>query len=253
MMCYTRQAPSPTGRTTGPQTSLARPYICDDPTVEDYMFESKMAKASDYPYKFPIKQARETSKKLIYGVGVNDADYATQPMVYGARYHCAFYETWKGTIRRVSAEIREKRPSYKDVTICNEWLTFSNFRRWMVSKNWYGRHLDKDLLTAGSRKIYSPSTCVFVSADINNITTGTPSKQGVAQGVVRRGRRYLAQISMGKNTKHLGMFDTEKEAETVYLEAKIAKLSTLISVEADSDVRVALQNYLRYVRTLKDE
>lgn len=253
MMCYNTNAPSPTGRTTGPQTSLARPYICDDPTVEGYMFESKMAKASDYPYKFPIKPARETSKKLIYGVGVNDADYATQPMVYGVRYNCPFYETWKGTIRRISAKVREKRPSYKGVTICNEWLTFSNFRRWMVSKNWYGRHLDKDLLSAGRAKIYSPNTCVFVPVDINALTTGTPSKQGTAQGVVRRGDRYLAQISTGKSTKHLGMFATEKEAKKAYLEAKITKLCTLIQVEIDPDVRYALSNYLNYVRGLVDD
>ena len=49
----------------------------------------------------------------------------------------------------------KKYPSYVGCTVCEEWKTFSNFRRWMVTQNFEGRHLDKDLLVKDNLH-YSP-------------------------------------------------------------------------------------------------
>lgn len=46
-------------------------------------------------------------------------------------------------------------------SVCEEWLTFSNFKRWMEQQDYEGKALDKDLLVS-QNKTYSSETCVFV-------------------------------------------------------------------------------------------
>ena len=60
-----------------------------------------------------------------------------------------------------------RQPTYKGCSVCEEWLTFSNFKSWMEQQDWEGKQLDKDLLVY-KNKIYSPETCVFVSSVINS-------------------------------------------------------------------------------------
>ncbi len=62
----------------------------------------------------------------------------------------------------------------KKVTICQEWLDdFSLFHKWAIENGYKeGLHLDKDILCERdniSPKIYSPSTCLFITASENSI------------------------------------------------------------------------------------
>ena len=126
--------------------------------------------------------------KLVYGVGVNDADYVvsineTVGYVDGKRkeklvWICPFYRTWKGMLGRgYSEKLKLKYPSYKDVTVCEEWHLFSTFRAWMDQQDWEGLQLDKDLLVKGN-KIYSPETCLFVSGQVNNFVLERGASRG---------------------------------------------------------------------------
>ncbi len=61
----------------------------------------------------------------------------------------------------------------KGVTICPEWLkSKQSFFRWATQNNYIkGKHLDKDILCEQldiSPKIYSPTTCLWVTPEENN-------------------------------------------------------------------------------------
>lgn len=122
------------------------------------------------------------SKKLIYGVGVNDSDYKVNPTVKGKRVKCPFYMKWRNMIARCYSSAYHKiKPSYKGCVVCSEWLSFSNFKSWMIKQDWKGKQLDKDIVKLGNKE-YSPSTCVFVSNSVNcamrPITTNSPLIKG---------------------------------------------------------------------------
>ena len=73
--------------------------------------------------------------------------------------------------------MKELRPFYKDITCCQEWLIFSNFKSWMKQQDWEGKQLDKDLLIY-QNKIYSPETCVFVDRKINQFLVKSNNSRG---------------------------------------------------------------------------
>ena len=82
----------------------------------------------------------DTSKKLVYGIGINDADYAVTEWetieVNGKRkkklvWGCPYYRTWKDMLRRCySTKFQETNPTYIGCSVSDEWLTFSVFKSW---------------------------------------------------------------------------------------------------------------------------
>lgn len=94
------------------------------------------------------------AKKLVCGVGVNDASYAVNPLINGKQVMCWIYKKWKSMIHRCyDSKIQARQPAYIGCSVCEEWLTFSNFKLWMEAQDWQGKELDKDILTAGSKFI----------------------------------------------------------------------------------------------------
>ena len=127
------------------------------------------------------------SRKLVSGVGINDVDYEVQkPQVFLGRLYkkCPFYDKWQAMLWRCySKKSLYKHPSYKDCLVCSEWLKLSNFKSWMETQDWEGRHLDKDLLVPGN-KLYSPDTCCFISIRLNSfITEPNVGNNGLPAGV----------------------------------------------------------------------
>ena len=81
-------------------------------------------------------------KKLVYGAGINDADYVVNKLetigyVNGAQkrkliWACPYYRAWADMLKRCySAKFQESRPTYAGCTVSAEWLKFSNFRAWI--------------------------------------------------------------------------------------------------------------------------
>lgn len=122
-------------------------------------------------------------RKLVYGVGLNDADYTlTRHVKEGGRkriiWMCPYYRTWTSMLDRCySDKFTARRPTYKDCSVCDEWLTFSNFKAWMETQDWEGKQLDKDILFS-ENKVYSPETCVFVDARVNSFWLNHGHSQG---------------------------------------------------------------------------
>lgn len=193
----------------------------------------------------------KVARKLVYGVGINDAGYAvtrnhTDPMTKKSRqtWICPFYLKWRGILARCYSESQVKEnPSYKDCSICQEWLIFSNFKAWMEKQDWQNKQLDKDLLFPGN-KVYSPETCVFVDQRVNNFLIETGAARGEYMiGVCwhKQKNRFIAQCNDYKGKKiYLGCFDSELEAHQTWLAFKLKIAYELASEQTNQRIAKAL-------------
>lgn len=154
----------------------------------------------------------ENSKKLVYGVGIADVNYAR-----GTTFH----SVWKGMLERCySPRLHEKEPTYFGCSVCPEWLYLSNFKEWFDENYIKGYQLDKDILTKGN-KIYSPDTCCFVPREMNSLLIRNQSRRGSYPiGVHRKGSVYIAQINRCNERICIGRFDTPESAFHAYKKAK---------------------------------
>jgi len=161
--------------------------------------------------------------KLVYGVGINDADYVVNPMINGKRQECLIYRAWKNMMKRCyCSKVHLASPTYIGCTVSKEWLTFSNFRKWMISKSFKGKQLDKDILHEGN-KIYSVNTCCFVSPHINYLLNDKLASRGkylIGVHWVKNNNMFKSQISIFASRKFLGYFKTEIEAHLAWRKAK---------------------------------
>ena len=118
------------------------------------------------------------ASSLVYGVGINDADYVVTKEVNGRRVACPFYDRWKHMLNRCyCTKSQARQPTYKGCTVTKEWHSFMAFKAWMIAQDWRGNQLDKDLLVNGN-KVYGPDTCVFISAQLNTFTVDNGASKG---------------------------------------------------------------------------
>lgn len=170
--------------------------------------------------------------KLVYGVGVNDADYAVTTKVSGKEIRCAYYSTWTSMLSRgYYGKLKTRWPTYQDVSVCEEWHTFSTFKTWMEQQPWEGMQLDKDVLIPRN-KVYRPEACVFVPGRVNNLLTSSGAIRGeypVGVCYLKRGadmvneykKPYRARVKNGAGKhKYLGCFLTPEEAHKAWQLAK---------------------------------
>lgn len=179
-----------------------------------------------------------TSKQLLYGVGLNDADYEVFPTINGKREMCPYYAVWRGMIRRcyVSDEKRRKQEStYKGCTVVKEWHVFSNFKSWMEKQDWEGKQLDKDLKVHGN-KIYGPDTCVFIPKEINIlISEGQKSSYGLLKGLTMDHGRIRARIRKYGKLHQIGNFDNEQQAHEAWL---VERKKYILEVAENSEYHI---------------
>lgn len=160
---------------------------------------------------------------MVYGVGTNDL-----PGMSGSFE----YMRWASMLQRVydpGSLCRD--PSYLNTWVCKEWHTFSNFLTWMVEKDWHGKVLDKDL---SNQDLYSPTTCYFISPELNRYWTGSRTSGLAGTNFEADRGKWKASIKMpgkeGRN-KTLGRFNTEEEAHEVYMKEKLKGLSYFLPLE----------------------
>lgn len=190
--------------------------------------------------RFAMKPKR---KKLVHGIGLNDAGYVTRKQ--NPAWTCPYFKVWRGMIERCYSTVyQERHPNYKGCTVANEWLTFSTFLAWMGKQDWEGKQLDKDLLVEGN-KLYGPDTCVFVSPIVNTFTNDNKAQRGKWPiGVTwnKTAGKFIASCSSpitGK-TEYLGSFDCELEAHHAWHARKIDFAYELAAIQTDHRVANAL-------------
>lgn len=194
--------------------------------------------------------------RLIYGVGINDADYVVKKWENykddsGKRrqkllWSCPFYEKWKHMLERCySQKCHSRQPAYVGCYVCEEWLTFSKFKRWMEEQNWEGNDLDKDLLVKGN-KIYSPETCIFVSHVVNTFMLSSKGRKGsntpVGVSWKKKDKLYVAMCNnpiSGAN-EYLGSFKDSESAHLAWKKRKQELAIDLANLQEDNRVKEIL-------------
>ena len=201
-------------------------------------------------------------KKLVYGVGINDADYdvhkgETIDYINGKRkrkkvWRCPYYRAWSGMLERCySAKWQERYPTYVGCTVSEDWLVFSKFKAWMEKQEWEGKDLDKDILIEGN-KVYSAETCVFVTRMVNTFIID----RGAARGEWMIGTSWhkaagkfqsMCKNPFTKKLEYLGYFDCEQAAHEAWRKRKLELAHELAAIQTDPRVAKALINrYSKY-------
>ena len=107
--------------------------------------------------------------------------------------------------------------------MCDEWLRFSNFKRWFDKNYEEGYYLDKDILVNGN-KVYSPETCCFVPHEINELIETRKNKTNKFYQCVEisKNGKFRARIKRYGRREYLGTFNTPEEAFEAYKHGKVA-------------------------------
>lgn len=187
-------------------------------------------------------------KKPLYGVGINDAETKVQryEIVDGKWkliWSCPFYLVWKSMfVRCYSLNYHKVQKTYKGCSVHKSWHRFSVFREWMSLQDWRGKQLDKDLLI-NNNKEYSPSSCVFVTRNVNNFLSVSKRSTILPIGVSFRKGRYVARCTdpFGINKRHIGQFDTPEEAHDAWKSNKHRYALLLANLQTNSVVADALR------------
>lgn len=193
-------------------------------------------------------------ERSVYGVGYfGNGEYKAWENGKNTR----IYNTWYDMLKRCyDKEYHKKQPTYKNCTVCDEWLNFQNFARW-YEENYYEIEgevmcLDKDILFKGN-KIYSPETCVIVPQAINKLFTKRQNDRGDSTiGTSPVDGKYMVRCHMinpktGKSKrKYLGIYDTQEKAFKIYKyykEKNIKMVADYFREQIPDKLYDALYNY----------
>ena len=105
-------------------------------------------------------EIKDKLKPNVYGKGfVGAGIYKTK--INGKEVRA--YKIWQSMHQRCyDHKLHDKYPTYIGCFVCEEWHDFQIFSEWFELNYKDGLHLDKDIKVKGN-KVYSPSTCLFVS------------------------------------------------------------------------------------------
>ena len=201
--------------------------------------------------------------RRVYGVGINDADYAVERKetigyVNGKQkqkldWICPYYRVWAKMLERCySSKLQESHPTYKGCSVSKEWLTFSVFKSWMEGQDFEDKQLDKDLLFEGN-KLYSAKTCVFVSPMVNTFVNDSGASRGEwLIGAIwhKRDGKFMSQCRnpFTKKQEYLGYFTCEEQAHQAWLKRKLELAHLLATEQTDERVAKALvERYTNYL------
>lgn len=210
---------------------------------------------SHIPDEFFKQRAASSRNNIVFGIGINDSDYATryEERVYKSDgttervelWRCKIYKTWCNMLNRAyNTKLHVERPTYEGVSVCKEWHTFSIFAKWMCKQDWQGKQLDKDILVEGN-KIYSPETCVFVSAKVNIFLTDSGKIRGnypIGVSLHKGCGKFSARVNNGEKGKYinLGYFDNAADAHFAWKREKYRLATQLADQEDNKMVAEAL-------------
>ena len=178
--------------------------------------------------------------KSVFEVGIIGSKYST----WINNKHTKEYGTWCRMLERCySKKLKEKRPTYENVTCCNEWLLFENFYEWLHKQEnfekWFnGKRwgLDKDILVK-KNKVYSPDTCCLVPQNVNVLFTKRESARGnLPIGVSLSGDQthYVVQFSnplKNKTSKYADKCSTINDAFLSYKKLKEQTIKNIAQIE----------------------
>lgn len=187
---------------------------------------------------YPANSKSAAMRKPVYGVGVNDVHYASQPIVNGKQIKDPAYRAWSGMLKRsYNQKYHAEHPTYSDVTVCKEWHSFSVFRAWWLNNYREGFSLDKDLLVISNRE-YSHWSCLYIPQWLNKFTIDSGAARGdlpIGVSLYKPSGKYQSECNnpiTGKQHK-LGRFNTPEAAHEAWLKYKLS-LAEQLKPEMDA-------------------
>ena len=154
------------------------------------------------------------------------------------------YDRWKKMIVRCYSEnYHSIRGSYKDCSVCDEWLNYSNFKSWFALNYKEGYDLDKDLLVQGNR-VYSPETCCFIPPKLNSLIVekqrGTCG-MGVSKRRKKNSSEYNGLYNISFAGKYIGRVSNQEQAENLYKEFKKLYFEEYADIAEESGIISTIQ------------
>lgn len=151
------------------------------------------------------------------------------------------YSIWATMLKRCFYKnLKEKQPTYKDVTCCGEWLLFENFYEWLHSQEnfWQWKSnkryaLDKDIIVKNN-KVYSPETCCIVPQNVNCLFLKREADRGdLPIGVRRNGNLFSAccHNPFTNKAEKLGTYQTINDAFQSYKTYKEYLIKSVAQIE----------------------
>lgn len=207
--------------------------------VVEFQDEYK-AKVPTAWHVFDKGSVRNPYDKSFYGVGIVGEKY---PITINGKQTKEIM-AWQHLLERCFSErCKEINPTYKNVTMCNEWLYYpnfyewlhsqDNFEKWIVSNNWA---IEKDIICKNN-KIYAPDKCCLVPQYVNNLFCKHDISRGdlpVGVSYEKRTQMYIARVSKTQKSKRkyilqIGRYPTPEDAFYLgykpYKEAYIQKVA----------------------------
>lgn len=170
-----------------------------------------------------------------YGVGITGDKYSTR---------IKEYQIWINMMARCfDDKLKEKYPTYKYATCCEEWLYYPNFYEWLHSQpnfnKWYnGRrwNLDKDILVKGN-KVYSPETTCLVPQNVNTLFVKKDKNRGnlpIGVSKCNNGFKARCQNPITKQRDDLGDYSIPYYAFLAYKRHKEDLIKQVAQIEYDA-------------------
>ena len=162
-------------------------------------------------------------KFLVQGNGINDYE----GHVSIEKRDIQSYSKWVGMLERCYNPIQHaKTPSYKDCYVSEDWIYYSNFKRWFDENYTEGDELDKDIISRNN-KLYSAETCLLVPSFINLLFVSTGKTRGkfpIGTYYHKRDDIFCAKISKNRNGVNkrieIGRYKTPTQAFLAYKREK---------------------------------
>lgn len=197
------------------------------------------AKVKTAWHVFDKGNVRNPYDKSFYGVGIAGEKY---PITMNGQQTKEII-SWQHLLERgYSEKCKNINPTYKNVTVCDEWLYYpnfyewlhsqDNFDKWIISNDWA---IEKDIIIKNN-KIYSPDTCCLVPQYVNNLFCKHDISRGdlpIGISYEKRSNMYIARVSKTQNKRkyvlHIGRYPTPEDAFYLgykpYKEAYIKKVA----------------------------
>lgn len=163
--------------------------------------------------------------KTTLGVGFNSGAYRSdahqvREMIGQGKYkqtlpHNAWYRMM---VRCYDPKYHEKKPTYSDCFVNEEWYDFQDFAPWFKDRQIPGvsLQLDKDFLVKGNRE-YSSKNCVLLPNEINCFyARPNPQVNGLPPNVSFRGKKFETYCSNPFGKNYIGVFETPELAFEAY-------------------------------------
>lgn len=177
-------------------------------------------------------------KSSYYGKGIlNKGEYTIYDQD-GRLTKC--FHAWQDLLRRCyDNKYKEKYPTYKNVTVSDEWYNYQNFAKWF-DENYYEINneqmcLDKDILHKGN-KVYCPENCVFVPQKINKLFETRKYDRGeypIGVNWNKKANKYFVQCKTFKKNRYVGYYNTVEEAFKAYKTTKETHIKEVADMYKD--------------------